>query len=220
MDLRRIVAYVGMVVAASAMTACLLPKPDDNPVRTFVLAGGETDRVEVSAAAQTGAHGVLVVGVPQAAPGFDQPRMAYLRWPSEVSYYATHLWVDTPSRMLMPLMIRSLESTGVWRVVVPMPTVIRGDYRLDLSGFLVQQEFLQQPSRSRVQLRASLTDVNRQLILGARNFEAVEQAPTEDAYGGVLAANRATETMLRAMMQWVTACMGGTKDGAVECAPH
>lgn len=220
MRLHRIVACVGMVVAAGAMTGCLLPKPDDNPVRTFVLTGGETDRAGVSPAAQTGAQGVLVVGVPQAAPGFDQPRMAYLRRPSEVSYYATHLWVDTPSRMLMPLVIRSLESTGVWRIVLPMPTGIRGDYRLDLSGLLVQQEFLEQPSRSRVQLRASLTDVNRQLVLGARNFEALEPAPTEDAYGGVLAANRATEAMLRALMHWVTACMGGTRDGTVECAPR
>ena len=210
MRLRRVVAWLGMVMAACAASACVLPGSEDKPVRTFVLMKEAVDREAASRGAQTGIHGVWVVGVPQAAAGFEQPRIAYLRQPSEVSYYATHVWVDTLSRMVMPLVVRSLESTGFWRVVAPMPTGIRGDYHLDLSGLLVQQEFLQQPSRSRVQLRAQLLDVKAQRVLGARNFEAVEPAPTEDAYGGVLAADRAVATVLATVNEWVTSCLRGS----------
>ena len=210
MRLRRVMTWLGLVMMALAATACVLPRSEDNSVRTFVLMREGVDRETVPHGAPTGAQGVLVVGVPQAAAGFEQPRMAYLRRPSEVSYYATHVWVDTPSRMVMPLLVRSLETTGLWRVVVPMPTGVRGDYQLDLSGLLVQQEFLQQPSRSRVQVRAHLMDVKAQRVLGARNFESLEAAPTEDAYGGVLAANRAVTTVLAAMNEWITSCLRRT----------
>jgi len=92
-----------------------------------------------------------------------------------------------------------------------MPTGIRGDYQLDLSDLLVQQEFLQQPSRSRVQVRAHLVDVKAQRILGARIFEALEPAPTEDAYGGVLAADRAVATVLATINEWITSCLRGSE---------
>jgi cholesterol transport system auxiliary component len=208
--LHRVLAWLGLVVAACTATACVLPRAEDSPVRTFVLMREEASLEAASHGAPAGTHGVLVVGVPQAAAGFEQPRIAYLRRPSEVSYYAAHVWVDTPSRMVMPLLVRSLETAGLWRVVVPMPTGIRGDYQLDLSGLLVQQEFLQQPSRSRVRVRAHLLDVKAQRVMGARNFEALEPAPTEDAYGGVLAADRALATVLATMNQWMTSCLQGS----------
>ena len=179
MRLRRVMTWLGLVMMALAATACVLPRSEDNSVRTFVLMREGVDRETVPHGAPTGAQGVLVVGVPQAAAGFEQPRMAYLRRPSEVSYYATHVWVDTPSRMVMPLLVRSLETTGLWRVVVPMPTGVRGDYQLDLSGLLVQQEFLQQPSRSRVQVRAHfLVSELRQLTATMnRVAQQVERQP-------------------------------------------
>lgn len=209
MRLRRVVAWWGLMLAACAASACVLPKSEGDAIHTFVLMREEADRQAGPRVAHAHGQGVLVVGVPQAAPGFEQPRMAYLRRPSEVSYYATHVWADTPARMVMPLLIRSLETTGLWRVVVPMPTGIKGDYQLDLFGLLVQQEFVQQPSRSRVQWRAHLLDVKAQRVMGAREFEAREPAPTDDAYGGVLAADRALATVLAAMNEWLSACLQG-----------
>lgn len=156
-----------------------------------------------------GVHGVLVVGGPQAEAGFEQPRMAYLQRPYEVKYYATNVWVDTPPRMLAPLLLQSLERTNVWRVVVPMPTVARGDYRLDMSGLVLQQEFLQRPSGTRIRLRAQLTETKEQRILGARSLESFAPAPSEDAYGGVLAANRAVSRLLESLNDWISSCLRG-----------
>ncbi len=211
---RRAAAWLGLVTAACAATACVLPRSADNPVHTFVLTYEAADRGAEGRTVQAGAQAVLVVGVPQAAAGFEQPRMAYLQRPFEVSYYATHVWADAPSRMLAPLLVRSLETAGFWRVVVPMPTALRGDYQLDTSDLVVQQEFLQQPSRTRMQLRAQLMDVKAQRVMGARSFEALEPAPTEDAYGGVLAANRALATVLTMVNDWITSCLRGSGKNA------
>lgn len=210
----------GVLFLGLVLTACALSPSTDGPVRTYVLMADEAAWNLHERAAQPVDHGVLLVDLPQTEAGFDQARMAYVQRPSEVRYYATNQWADAPARMLLPLLVRSLETTGLWRAVVAMPTTVRGDYRLDLSGLLLQQEFLERPSRMRVRWRAQLVDLKEQRVVETRNFEAVESAPSEDAYGGVLAANRAVETMLRATAQWMTACVGGGKNGAAECAPR
>jgi cholesterol transport system auxiliary component len=193
-----------------ALAACALPRSTEGPVHTYVLASDEPALESGLPTAASGIRGVLVVGLPQAAAGFDTPRMAYVQRSHEVNYYATSQWADSPARMVVPLLIRSMDRTGLWRAVVAMPTTIRGDYRLDVSGLLLQQEFLQPPSRVRVWLRAQLVEMTEQHLLGARSFEAVESTPSEDAYGGVLAANRAVGTVLHAMESWITSCLRGS----------
>ena len=195
---------------ACALTACVLPRSGDSPIHTFVLTIDESTWTAGAPVLQPAYHGVLVVGLPQAEVGFEQPRMAYLQRPYEVNYYAANLWVDAPARMVAPLLVRSLETTGLWRVVVPMPTTIRGEYQLDTSGLVVQQEFLQQPSRTRVQVRVQLMDVKAQRVLGVRSFEGLEPAPSDDAYGGVLAANRAVTRVLGAINDWITSCLSAS----------
>ncbi len=207
---RRVMTWIGVVLWSCTLAACVLPRSADNPVHTYVLAMDEQAAGASARTGQTGVHGVLVVGVPQAEAGFEQPRMAYLQRPYEVNYYATNVWVDAPPRMLMPLLVQSLERTGLWRVVVPMPTVVRGDYRLDISGLVVQQEFLQRPSGTRIRLRAQLTETKEQRLMGARSFESLEPAPSDDAYGGVLAANRAVAHVLEALNDWMSSCLRGT----------
>jgi cholesterol transport system auxiliary component len=190
-----------------ALVACALPRSTESPIHTYVLAVDDSAWEPGAQARPPGAKGVLIVGLPQAEAGFDSARMAYLQRPYEVNFYATNQWADTPARMLVPLLVRSLESTGLWRAVTPMPTTVRGDYRLDISGLVVQQEFLQQPSRTRILLRTQLIDLKDQRVMGSSSFEALEPAPSDDAYGGVLAANRATAKVLQALEGWMTACL-------------
>lgn len=204
---------MGVLVMSCALAACVLPRPAEAPVHTYLLTLDESAWGPSGRAGQSGDRGVLVVNLPQAEAGFDTSQMAYLRRPHEVNYYATNRWADAPARMLVPLLVRSLENTGLWRAVVPMPTTVSGDYRLDSSGLVLQQEFLQPPSRVRVFLRAQLVEMNGQRVTGSRSFEALEPAASEDAYGGVLAANRAVAKVLQAMEGWISACLRGTVKG-------
>ena len=200
------------MVLACMLMSCVLPRSTESPVHTFVLAIDESAREASVPAARPQAHGVLIVGLPQAEAGFEQPRMAYLKRPYEVHYYANSQWADAPPRMLAPLLVRSLDTSGLWRAVVPMPTAVQGEYRLDTSGLVVQQEFIQQPSRTRVQLRAQLIEMKEQRLMGARSFEAFEPALSEDAYGGVLAANCAVTKVLQAVNDWIASCLRGGMD--------
>lgn len=150
---------------------------------------------------------VLLVSPSQAEPGFETPRMVYVKRPYELEYYAASQWADSPARMFMTLLVQVVGQSGVWRDVVLMPSSISGDYRLDSYGLVLQQEFLQQPSRVRVAARVQLVDLKQSTIVGMQNFEVIEPAPSENAYGGVLAANRAVATLLDQIALWLRECV-------------
>jgi cholesterol transport system auxiliary component len=147
--------------------------------------------------------GTLLVSPPRAQPGFDTARMAYLLRPHEVSYYAFNQWADAPARMLMRLLVQTMERTNLWRAVVQAPSPVLAGYRLDCDNLVLEQQFFSHPSRVRLALRGQLIDVKRQSVMGTRDFEAFEAAPSDDAYGGVVAANRAAATLLEQLAEWV-----------------
>lgn len=148
---------------------------------------------------------VLVVDSAQAQPGFDTRRIAYTQTPLALDYYTKSVWADTPARMLDSLIVRALEKSGAFRAVVTAPTSAAADLRLDSTLIRLQHEFLQQPSQVRLAVRAKLLDVSTRQVLATRLFEIVEPAPSEDAYGGVQAANAAVKRFLEELTDFVIA---------------
>jgi cholesterol transport system auxiliary component len=133
--------------------------------------------------------------------------MVYLLRPHEVSYYAFNQWADTPARMLMRLLALALEERKLWAAVFQMPGPVPPDYRIDSDNLVMEQQFFSKPSRVRLALRAQLIDMKRRIIMDSRGFEIFEEAPTEDAYGGVIAANRAAARLLDEVAAWLVKTM-------------
>lgn len=138
----------------------------------------------------------LLVSVTRAVAGFDSPRMIYLRQPHKLEHFARSEWIDTPARMLSPLVVAAVESSGAFRAVMQAPSSASGDLRLDTEVMQLQQEFTAQPSRVRFALRANLVDDATRRVIASREFTAVANAGSEDPYGGVVAANQAVRSVL------------------------
>jgi cholesterol transport system auxiliary component len=190
-----------LLLVAAAGGCTLLPSPRDTARNTFVL------HPEPAAAAAASVpcgrrDATLLVNVPREEPGFDTPRMAYLLRPDILAYYADSRWVDTPARMMAPLLVQAMEESGCWRAVVRAPNATDADFRLDTEDLVLEQEFFHRPSRVRLAIRAVLVDTRRQSVVGTRRFEALEDAPAEDAFGGANAANRAAGRILPALAAW------------------
>ena len=145
----------------------------------------------------------LLVTSPRTESGFDTTRIAYTRSPLTLEYYSKSQWADTPARMLTPLLVRALESTGMFRAVLTPPIAANADLQLDITLIRLQQEFLQRPSRVRLTLRVCLIDISANRVLASRLFEIHEPAPSEDAYGGVQAANAAVTGTLREIAEFL-----------------
>lgn len=179
------------------------------------------DNARIPAATQPGvarasrtAAPTLVVSPPRAAAGFDSQRIIYVRQPHKLEYFTHSEWIDTPARLLSPLVVAALENSGAFRAVVQAPSSASGELRLDTEVLQLQHEFETQPSRVRFALRAYLVEDATRRIIATRDFEAVATAPSEDPYGGVIAANQAVRTVLENLAAFCAEATGSWRPGS------
>lgn len=152
---------------------------------------------------------VLTVGMPRAWPGFETSRMAYVRQPHELQYFAKSRWADAPARMLSPLLVQALEQGGAFAAVVHNPGPVAGTLRLDTELVRMQQEFAAESSRVRLTLRAQLVDVRERRVIATGEFEEVEAADAGNAYAGVSALNRVLGRMLPRLAEFCAGAIAG-----------
>jgi cholesterol transport system auxiliary component len=140
---------------------------------------------------------VIIINSPGAASGFDSERMVYLRTPQRLEAFANNAWVDTPARMLAPLLVRVLQTDGIYRAVLLAPSSGKADLRLDTSVVRLQQDFRQKPSTVRFTLQATLMDNATREVIAWRELDAVRIASGDDPMAGALAARLAVQDVLQ-----------------------
>lgn len=192
------------LLAVSLAGCAGLQAPQADALNVHVL---EARPAAAGAGTQPARDRVLAVSAPRARAGFDTEQMAYVRRPHALEYFANNRWADAPSRMLAPLLAQALEQR--FRVVVRAPSAVHADLRLDTELVRLQHDFTSRPSRVALTLRAQLVDLRGRQVLAAAEFEEIEPAPSEDAYGGVIAANRALRRMLRQVADFCAARSAG-----------
>jgi cholesterol transport system auxiliary component len=180
------------------ITGCTgMPSPEAEAPATFLLGAGPA-----AGPVRPQRDLVLAVGLPRARAGYESAQIVFLRRPYELEYFTKSRWADTPARMLAPLFTQALDQSGSFRTVVQVPSRVPADVRLDTELVRLQQDFATQPSRVELALRAQLIDLRSNRILAEMQFEEAETAPSEDAYGGVIAANRALQRMLARLVDF------------------
>ena len=145
----------------------------------------------------------LVVEQAHASAGFDSSHIIYLRQPHRVEYFAQSEWVEPPARMLTPMLVSTLAASGGFRAVMSSPGAGAGDLRLDTEIIRLQHEFSVRPSRVRFTLRAWLVQGKTRQVVAWRDFDTSVPAVSEDAAGGVLAANQAVRIVLDKLAQFL-----------------
>ena len=139
---------------------------------------------------------VLAISMPRANPGFDTSQIAYQRQLHQIEYFALNRWLDTPAHMLEPLLFQSLEQSGGFSAVVRTPGSVTAKIRLDTELIRLAQDFTSKPSRVQFTLRAQLVDISAKRVLAVKLFDVVENSTSDDAQGGVAAANLALKATL------------------------
>ena len=207
---------LAMGTLCSVLGACassLLPKSPSLPT-LYVLddASGSTVRAagvrgkvpsDLGSRTSTGAI-TLLINAPRAAAGFDTALMAYRRQSAQakgsrsnvIGYFSDSAWVDTPSRMLAPLIAQAIERRGGFDAVLRAPSAGVAQWRLETQLIRLQQEFTATGSHGRVILHAILIDTASRAPLGWREFDISVPTTSDDPQGGVAAANEAVTKML------------------------
>jgi cholesterol transport system auxiliary component len=217
----RIQHYLWGALLATLLTAsgCSLVKPQPSPNTSFYALDRGTPTTPGASPAppspQVGAALTLILSPPRAAAGFDSPRIIYVRQAHKLEYFAQSEWVDPPARMLGPLLVSALEKSGAFRAVVVTPASASGDLRLDTEIIRLQQDFSARPSRVQFVLRAYLVHEKNREVVGWREFDESLDAPSEDAQGGVVAANRVVQKVLKALSLFVLQCVAERKNATL-----
>jgi len=188
------IALAGLALLA----ACVGPQGKSQDSATYLLSAALPLKPGNAKSTQT-----ILVAPMRAHPGFDTPRMAYVREPNQIAYYAYNRWVEAPARMLTPLVTQALDASQGFSAVVQSPGAVHTQLRLETELVSLTQDFSVKPSRMHLVLRAQLVDTQTQSIRGSRSFETQAPAGSEDARGGADAVNRALPEMLGRLAEWV-----------------
>jgi cholesterol transport system auxiliary component len=189
---KKLDAKIAVTLLTFFLAGCSSLRPTEaESVRTYLLEA-QFDRAEQVKPIPL----VLTVSPPRAAPGYITERMAFVRQPHMLEYFAKNRWAETPAKMLAPLLVRALELRTGFSAVTSSEGMVKGDVRLDAEIALLQQEFITSPSRLHMKLRVQLVEQTSYRVLATQVFDAVETAPTDDPYGGVIAANRMLPRLL------------------------
>ena len=105
-------------------------------------------------------------------------------------YYTLSRWADTPARMLAPLLADAVQATGQFHALYATPGSVAADLRLDTELVRFYQDFRSTPSEIRITLRAQLIDLDKGRVIASWLVDRTTPAESDDAYGGVVAANR------------------------------
>lgn len=185
-----------LLAALLMLQGCGVLKPVNSPAISYYSLDSVTPAAPPIVTGQM-TRPTLIINPPSAAAGFGSSRIIYLRQAHKVEYFAHSEWVESPARMLAPLLVASLQSTGIFRAVVLTPSAVAADWRLNTEIVRLQHEFLGTPSRVKFTLRAHFVDEKTRRIIAIREFDISTESPSDNPYGGVSAANLAVARVLR-----------------------
>jgi cholesterol transport system auxiliary component len=195
--IRHAVQTLGIVAAVLGLSACTALRPATSTTPVFYSLEAQPRQVApVPSGMSMRSLPTLIINPVHAAPGFDSQRLMYVQKDHTLAYFAHSEWVDTPARMLGPLLVAAIEETDAFGAVVATPASVAGDLRLDITILRLQHNFQISPSRVQFTLRAYLSDEKTRRVLAWREFSAEAPAPSDNAQGGVNAANELVQNVL------------------------
>ncbi|MBB3063938.1 ABC-type transport auxiliary lipoprotein family protein [Limibacillus halophilus] len=145
----------------------------------------------------------LLIDRPTSGAGIDVPRIALMRSPVTLEYYAKAAWTDRATRMVQGLISESFENTNAIGAVGPEALGLRADFLLktELREFQVEY-FDGGVPIAHVRINAKLVRALDRRILQGRLFGA-KVAAAEDKIGAIIEAyDEALNQVLKELVIW------------------
>jgi len=140
---------------------------------------------------------VLIVAAPRAMAGFDTDRIVYVLEAHRLQPYADSQWIDTPSKMLEPMMAAALSRAGVFGAVLQAPSPVDAQWELQSELVRLQQDVV--AARFRFTLHVMLVEKRTRTVVLAREFDASAPITGTGPAAAVAAANEVVAQVLHEM---------------------
>jgi cholesterol transport system auxiliary component len=191
-------ALAGAALSLSLVSGCaLLAAPPAEPGKAML------NKMPAQVPQRAAGAAVLLVLPPQTTPPYDTTLMAYTVKPYEVAYFSQHEWAATPTDMLQPLIVRTLEHTGSFKaVVVPAYT---GPYSYALRTEVQEliADFSAAPAALQLTLRLQLTEGATGRVVAVKDIRIREPLQDQTPNTRIVAANEAVAKVLLELATFV-----------------
>lgn len=144
----------------------------------------------------------ILVTLPEAAAAYQTEQMLYMQKPFELMPFANNAWVSDPANMLYPLLMQSLQHSGYFNAVSSTPYAENADYRLDTQLIKLHQNFMTRPSQIDFAVKVVLTRISDNKVIASQLINQRVSCLKNTPYGGVMAANQATERLTEAVTRF------------------
>lgn len=151
----------------------------------------------------TPSQATLLITPTEAVNGYQTEQMHYSTQAYTLANFSKNAWFSPPATMLYPLMIQSIQHSGYFLAVSSGAYTSKTQYRLDTQLLKLQQNFTKKPSVLELKVKAVVSRVSDNQILASRTFKQNINCPYDSPYGGVIAANQATERLTKEITQFV-----------------
>ncbi len=145
----------------------------------------------------------LFITLPDTRPIYNTTQMAYTNRPYQINYFGENQWAETPSQMLLPLILQTLQSTHDFKAVVSAPYVGRYNYIISTQVLKLEQNLLTPRGRLEFSARVQIINATTNQVTAIKQFNITVPMHQRTPFGGVVAANQATEAFLREMTLFI-----------------
>jgi cholesterol transport system auxiliary component len=140
-------------------------------------------------------HTTLLITPTEAVNGYQTEQMHYSTQQYSLNNFVKNSWFSPPATMFYPLLIQSIQHSGYFHAISSGSYNSKTDYRLDTQLLKIQQNFITKPSVLELKIKVVLSHVDDNKIIASKIFSQYIQCPEDSPYGGVVAANQASEKL-------------------------
>jgi cholesterol transport system auxiliary component len=145
----------------------------------------------------------LLVLTPETEPAYATTQMAYSTDSHQIAYFTKHEWAETPSQMIQPLIVQTLQNTHYFSEVLSPPYFRRHTFELRVEILEFEQDFTSEPAMLHLGMRISLTRDATSQVLATRELSVSQPMAGRSPDAGVAAANEALPRLLLELAHFV-----------------
>jgi cholesterol transport system auxiliary component len=187
-----------VALCVSLFSSCGLLSPVKTENKKYVL-----NKIPVDLPKEMSRGASLSVLIPETKTIYDTTQMAYTIQPYQIAYFSQNEWGETPSQMIQPLIVQTIQNTNYFSAVLSQPHVGRHTYALRTEILEFKQDFTSNPATLELAMRFQLSRDATNQIIATKEFSLREPMLEKTPYAGVVAANDATAKLLRELARFI-----------------
>lgn len=187
-----------IALCAAILSGCALFSPVKIDTKTNVLSN-----IPLDLPSETIHSATLLVLVPETEPIYATTQMAYTTRAYQIAYFGQNEWAETPSQMIQPLIVTTLQNTHYFSDILSPPDFGRHTFALRTEILELKQDFTSEPAMLQLTMRFQLSREITNQIISTKELSVREPMRERNPYAGVAAANEAIEKVLRELARFI-----------------